>query len=149
MNVGERTNIAGSRKFARLIALGDYESALQVAAEQIENGASIIDINMDDSMLDGTIEMEKFVRWIQNGPAVAKSALMIDSSHWDTILAGLKNAQGKCIVNSISLKDGESKFIAKAREIHRLGAAVVVMAFDEEGQATTYSRTTDNLKVML
>ncbi len=140
MNVGERTNVAGSRKFARLIASGDYESALQVAADQIENGASIIDINMDDAMLDSTVEMEKFVRWTQNDPAVAKAALMIDSSHWDTILAGLKNAQGKCIVNSISLKDGEDLFISKAREIHRLGAAVVVMAFDEEGQATTYSR---------
>ncbi len=140
MNVGERTNVAGSRKFARLIASGDYESALQVAADQIENGASIIDINMDDAMLDSTVEMEKFVRWTQNDPAVAKAALMIDSSHWETILAGLKNAQGKCIVNSISLKDGEEKFMAKAREIHRLGAAVVVMAFDEEGQATTYSR---------
>ncbi len=140
VNVGERTNVAGSRKFARLIASGDYESALQVAADQIENGASIIDINMDDAMLDSRVEMEKFVRWTQNDPAVAKAALMIDSSHWETVLAGLKNAQGKCIVNSISLKDGEEQFMAKAREIHRLGAAVVVMAFDEEGQATTYSR---------
>ncbi len=139
-NVGERTNVAGSRKFARLIAFGDYESALQIAAGQIENGAEIIDINMDDAMLDSTAEMEKFVRWIQNDPAVAKAALMIDSSHWETILAGLKNAQGRCIVNSISLKDGEASFMEKAREIHRLGAAVVVMAFDEEGQATTYDR---------
>ncbi len=139
-NVGERTNVAGSRKFARLIASGDYESALQIAAGQIENGAEIIDINMDDAMLDSTAEMEKFVRWTQNDPAVAKAALMIDSSHWETILAGLKNAQGKCIVNSISLKDGEAQFVEKAREINRLGAAVVVMAFDEEGQATTYER---------
>ncbi len=139
-NVGERNNVAGSKKFARLIAAGDYESALQIAADQIENGASIIDINMDDAMLDSAFEMEKFVRWTQNDPAVAKAALMIDSSHWDTILAGLKNAQGKCIVNSISLKDGQEQFMAKAREIHRLGAAMVVMAFDEEGQATTYSR---------
>ncbi len=138
-NVGERNNVAGSRKFARLIASGDYESALRIAADQIENGATIIDINMDDAMLDSTAEMEKFVRWIQNDPAVAKAALMIDSSHWETILAGLKNAQGKCIVNSISLKDGEEKFMEKAREIHRLGAAVVVMAFDEEGQATDYA----------
>ncbi len=140
MNVGERTNVAGSRKFARLIASGDYESALQVAADQIENGASIIDINMDDAMLDSAVEMEKFVRWIQNDPAVAKAALMIDSSHWDTVLAGLKSAQGKCIVNSISLKDGEAEFVRKAREILRLGAAVVVMAFDEDGQATDYER---------
>ncbi len=139
-NVGERTNVAGSRKFARLIASGEYESALQVAAEQIENGALIIDINMDDAMLDSSVEMEKFVRWIQNDPAVAKAALMIDSSRWETVLAGLKNAQGRCIVNSISLKDGEEQFAAKAREIHRLGAAVVVMAFDEQGQATTYDR---------
>ncbi len=139
-NVGERTNVAGSRKFARLIASGDYETALQIAAQQIENGASIIDINMDDAMLDSTVEMEKFVRWTQNDPAVAKAALMIDSSHWETILAGLKNAQGKCIVNSISLKDGEASFLEKAREIRRLGAAVVVMAFDEEGQATSYER---------
>ncbi len=140
MNVGERNNVAGSRKFARLIASGDYESALQIAAGQIENGAAVIDINMDDAMLDSKAEMEKFVRWTQNDPAVAKAALMIDSSHWETILAGLKNAQGKCIVNSISLKDGESAFIEKAREIHRLGAAMVVMAFDEEGQATDYGR---------
>ncbi len=140
MNVGERTNVAGSRKFARLIASGDYESALQVAADQIDNGASIIDINMDDAMLDSAVEMEKFVRWTQNDPAVAKAALMIDSSHWETVLAGLKNAQGKCIVNSISLKDGEAAFLRKAREILKLGAAVVVMAFDEEGQATDYER---------
>ncbi len=139
-NVGERTNVAGSRKFARLVASGDYESALQIAADQIENGASIIDINMDDAMLDSTVEMEKFVRWTQNDPAVAKAALMIDSSHWETILAGLKSAQGKCVVNSISLKEGEAEFMSKAREIHRLGAAVVIMAFDEEGQATTYER---------
>ncbi len=139
-NVGERNNVAGSRKFARLIASGDYESALQIAADQIENGATIIDINMDDAMLDSTSEMEKFVRWTQNDPAVAKAALMIDSSHWETILAGLKNAQGKCIVNSISLKDGEASFIEKALEIHRLGGAMVIMAFDEEGQATTYDR---------
>ncbi len=139
-NVGERNNVAGSRKFARLIASGDYESALQIASDQIENGATVIDINMDDAMLDSTAEMEKFVRWTQNDPAVAKASLMIDSSHWDTILAGLKNAQGKSIVNSISLKDGEASFMEKAREIHRLGAAVVVMAFDEEGQATTYDR---------
>lgn len=139
-NVGERTNVAGSRRFAKLIAAGDYEAGLQIAAKQIEDGASIIDINMDDAMLDSTREMERFVRYISNDPAVAKAALMIDSSHWDTILAGLKNAQGKCIVNSISLKEGEEKFIEKARAIKSFGAAMVVMAFDEEGQATTYER---------
>ena len=138
--IGERTNVAGSRKFARLVAAGDYDAALEVAANQIEGGADIIDINMDDAMLDGPVAMETFVRTLQNDPAVAKAALMIDSSHWECILAGLKNAQGKCIVNSISLKDGEEAFLAKAREIHRLGAAMVVMAFDEEGQATTYER---------
>ena len=138
--IGERTNVAGSRKFARLVAAGDYDAALEVAAGQIEGGADIIDINMDDAMLDGPVAMETFVRTLQNDPAVAKAALMIDSSHWECILAGLKNAQGKCIVNSISLKDGEEAFLAKAREIHRLGAAMVVMAFDETGQATTYEK---------
>ena len=139
-NVGERTNVAGSRKFARLIAEGKYDEALQIAARQIEDGATIIDINMDDAMLDSTKEMERFVRCISNDPAVAKAALMIDSSHWETILAGLKNAQGKCIVNSISLKEGPEEFVRKAKAIKALGAAMVVMAFDEEGQATTYDR---------
>ena len=139
-NIGERTNVAGSRKFARLIAAGDYEAALQIAADQIAGGARIIDINMDDAMLDSAKEMETFVRHISGDPAVAKAALMIDSSDWNTILAGLKNAQGKCIVNSISLKEGEETFLRKAREIRRLGAAMVVMAFDEQGQATTYER---------
>ena len=140
INVGERTNVAGSRKFARLIAEGNYDEGLLIAAKQIEDGARIIDINMDDALLDSTVEMEKFVRHISNDPAVAKAALMIDSSHWETILAGLKNAQGKCIVNSISLKEGPEAFVEKARIIRSLGAAVVVMAFDEEGQATTYDR---------
>ena len=139
-NVGERTNVAGSRKFARLISEGKYDEALQIAAKQIEDGATIIDINMDDAMLDSKREMERFVRYISNDPAVAKAALMIDSSHWETILAGLKNAQGKCIVNSISLKEGPEKFLEKAKAIKELGAAVVVMAFDEEGQATTFDR---------
>lgn len=139
-NVGERTNVAGSRKFARLISEGRYDEGLQIAARQIEDGASIIDINMDDAMLDSTKEMERFVRHISNDPAVARAALMIDSSHWETISAGLKNAQGKCIVNSISLKEGEESFIEKARSIKALGAAMVVMAFDEKGQATTYDR---------
>lgn len=139
-NVGERTNVAGSRKFAKLIAAGNYETGLQIAAGQIENGASIIDINMDDAMLDSRLEMEKFLRYVSNDPAVAKAAIMIDSSHWETLVTGLKNAQGKCIVNSISLKEGEEIFIEKAREIKALGAAIIVIAFDEEGQATTYDR---------
>lgn len=139
-NVGERTNVAGSRKFAKLIAAGDYETGLQIAAGQIENGASIIDINMDDAMLDSRLKMEKFLRYVSNDPAVAKAAIMIDSSHWETLVTGLKNAQGKCIVNSISLKEGEEIFIEKAREIKALGAAIIVIAFDENGQATTYNR---------
>lgn len=139
-NVGERTNVAGSRKFAKLIAAGDYETGLQIAAGQIENGAGIIDINMDDAMLDSRLEMEKFLRYVSNDPAVAKAAIMIDSSHWETLVTGLKNAQGKCIVNSISLKEGEEIFIEKARELKALGAAIIVIAFDEEGQATTYDR---------
>ena len=139
-NVGERTNVAGSRKFARLIAEGDYDTALHIAAGQIESGASVIDVNMDDAMLDSTAQMECFLRHISNDPAVAKAAIMVDSSHWETVLAGLKNAQGKCIVNSISLKEGEEAFLQKAREIKALGAAVIVMAFDEEGQATVYDR---------
>ena len=141
--IGERTNVAGSRKFARLIAAEDYATALQVAAGQIEGGASVIDINMDDAMLDGPAAMERFVRQIQNDPSVARAALMIDSSNWDCILAGLKNAQGKCIVNSVSLKEGAARFLEKARQIRDLGAAMVVMAFDEEGQATTYERKID------
>ncbi len=139
-NIGERTNVAGSRKFARLIAEKKYDEALSVARQQIEGGASIIDINMDDAMLDSRQEMQTFCRYISNDPAVGRAVLMIDSSDWPTVLAGLKNAQGKCIVNSISLKNGEEDFLNKARELRQLGAAVVVMAFDEEGQATTYER---------
>jgi 5-methyltetrahydrofolate--homocysteine methyltransferase len=139
-NVGERTNVAGSRKFARLIAEKKYDEALCVARNQIEGGAQIIDINMDDAMLDSQEEMLTFCRYIANDPGVSRAVLMIDSSDWSTVLAGLKNAQGKCIVNSISLKNGEEDFLLKACELRRLGAAVVVMAFDEEGQATTYER---------
>ena len=140
INVGERTNVAGSRKFARLIAEKKYDEAMSVARNQIDGGASVIDINMDDAMLDSRQEMQTFVRYTANDPAIARSVLMIDSSDWPTVESGLKNAQGKCIVNSISLKGGEDDFLTKAREVHRLGSAVVVMAFDEEGQATTYQR---------
>ena len=139
-NIGERTNVAGSKKFARLINEKKYEEAARVARKQIEDGSSIIDINMDDAMLDSTLEMETFIRYISNDPDITKAAFMIDSSNWDTIIAGLKNSQGKCIVNSISLKEGETEFLNKAKEIKRLGAAVIVMAFDEKGQATTYKR---------
>lgn len=139
-NIGERNNVAGSRKFARLIAEHNYEEALQIAKEQIDNGSMVIDINMDDAMLDSRAEMRNYVRYIVSEPRVARAALVIDSSSWDTITEALKNAPGKCIVNSISLKDGENAFIDKARELRRLGAAVIVMAFDENGQATTYDR---------
>lgn len=139
-NIGERTNVAGSRKFARLIAGGQYEEALQVAAAQIEGGANIIDINMDDAMLDSTLQMRTFLRYAASDPAVAKAAVMIDSSHFGTIVEGLKNVPGKAIVNSISLKDGEEEFVRRAGIIRSFGAAVVVMAFDEQGQATTFSR---------
>lgn len=142
INVGERTNVAGSAKFAKLIHAASYEEAASVARKQIDDGASVIDINMDDAMLNSAEEMANFIRFISNDPDIAKAALMIDSSDWNTILAGLKNAQGKCIVNSISLKEGETEFLRKAAEIRRLGAAVVVMAFDEEGQAVTYERKT-------
>ncbi|MBO7544793.1 MAG: methionine synthase [Bacteroidales bacterium] len=138
--VGERTNVAGSRRFRRLISEGAFSEALSIAEGQISAGANVIDINFDDAMLDASAEMERFVRFISSEPSIAKAALMIDSSHWEAVLAGLKNAQGKCIVNSISLKDGEEEFLRKAREIHALGAAMVVMAFDENGQAVDYER---------
>ena len=139
-NIGERTNVAGSRKFARLIAADQYDEALAIAAAQIEGGASVIDINMDDPMVDPSEKMRVFLRHISGEPDIARAAVMIDSSHWDTILEGLKNSPGKCIVNSISLKEGEAEFLRKAREIHALGGAMVVMAFDEEGQAVTLDR---------
>lgn len=141
-NIGERTNVAGSRKFARLIEEENFAEALAVAAAQIEGGADIIDINMDDPMLDSTSAMRKFFRHISSEPAVAKAAIMIDSSRWDTIVEGLKNTQGKSIVNSISLKEGEEEFLRKARTIRDFGAAMVVMAFDEEGQAVSFDRKT-------
>ncbi|MDR1680232.1 MAG: methionine synthase [Prevotellaceae bacterium] len=141
-NIGERANVAGSAKFARLIREKQYAEAADIARRQIDDGAPIIDINMDDAMLDGAAEMETFVRLIAGEPDIAKAALMIDSSNWDAILAGLKNAPGKCIVNSISLKEGEAAFLEKARELRALGAAVVVMAFDEQGQAVDWERKT-------
>ena len=142
-NVGERTNVSGSRKFARLIAEDKFDEALNVAAGQIEGGAGIIDINMDDALLDGPRCMQDFVRSIQMERSVATAALMIDSSSFETLLSGLKNAQGKCIVNSISLKDGEKEFLRRAAEVRSLGAAAVVMAFDEKGQAVTFERKTE------
>ena len=140
--IGERTNVAGSRKFARLMAEGNYPEAAEVAAAQVRGGADIIDISMDDPLLDSQASLTAFLRYIAAEPDIARAAVMIDSSHWDTVTAGLRNTQGRCIVNSISLKDGEEEFVRKALEIRRLGAAVVVMAFDEEGQATSFERKT-------
>ncbi len=140
INVGERTNVAGSAKFAKLIRAKEYAQAADIARKQIEDGATIIDINMDDAMLDSAHEMATFIRYISNDPDIAKVPFMIDSSDWNTILAGLKNSTGKCIVNSLSLKEGEEEFVRKAKEIYLLGAAVIVMAFDEQGQAVTYER---------
>ncbi|MPL99795.1 Methionine synthase [bioreactor metagenome] len=138
INIGERTNVAGSKKFARLIREKKYEEALSVAREQFENGAQVIDVNLDDSLLDAEKEMTLFLDYLSSDPDVARLPVMIDSSRWNVIEAGLKCLQGKAIVNSISLKDGEEIFLQRAETIRRFGAAVVVMAFDEEGQATTF-----------
>lgn len=140
VNVGERTNVAGSAKFARLIREKDYAHAAEIARRQIEDGATIIDINMDDAMLNGPEEMGTFLRYISNDPDIAKVPFMIDSSNWETILAGLHNCPGKGIVNSVSLKEGEEEFLRKASQIRALGAAIIVMAFDEQGQAVTFER---------
>ncbi|HQU71709.1 MAG TPA: methionine synthase, partial [Calditrichia bacterium] len=140
VNVGERCNVTGSRRFARLVVEGDYESALAVARQQVENGAQVLDINMDEGMLDSEAAMETFVRLIGSEPDIARLPLMLDSSKWSVIEAGLRNAQGKCIVNSISLKEGEKLFLEHATLAHRYGAAVIVMAFDEQGQADTTER---------
>ncbi len=143
INVGERTNVTGSRKFARLIREGNYEEALTVALQQVENGAQIIDVNMDDALLDGVAAMTTFLNLVQAEPSIAKVPIMIDSSKFDIIEAGLKCVQGKCIVNSISLKEGEHSFKQQAKICQRYGAAVVVMAFDEKGQADTLERRID------
>ena len=139
-NVGERCNVAGSRKFLRLINEKNYEEALAIARKQVEDGALVLDINMDDALLDAKEEMVHFVNLIASEPDIAAVPLMIDSSDWNVIEAGLKCIQGKCIVNSISLKEGEEVFVSHARTIKRFGSAVVVMCFDEKGQATTYDR---------
>ena len=139
-NVGERCNVAGSRKFLRLIKEKSYEEALQIARKQVDDGALVIDINMDDGLLDARQEMVTFLNLIAAEPDIARVPVMIDSSKWDVIVAGLKCVQGKSIVNSISLKEGEDIFVQHARDVKRLGAAVVVMCFDEQGQATSYGR---------
>jgi 5-methyltetrahydrofolate--homocysteine methyltransferase len=140
VNVGERTNVTGSKKFARLIKDGAYEEALSVARQQVENGAQVLDVNMDDALLDGVQAMTTFLNLVQSEPDIAKIPIMIDSSKFEIIEAGLKCVQGKCIVNSISLKEGEEKFIQQALICKKFGAAVIVMAFDEVGQADTKER---------
>ena len=146
VNVGERTNVTGSKMFARLILNGNYAEAVSVARQQVENGAQIIDINMDEAMLDSQAAMTKFVNLLASEPDISRVPLMIDSSKWDVIEAGLKCVQGKAVVNSISLKEGESSFIKYAQLVKRYGAAAVVMAFDEKGQADTFKRKTEICK---
>ncbi len=142
INIGERTNVAGSKKFARLIREKRYEEAIEVARQQVENGAQIIDICMDDAMIDAKEAMVKFLNILMSDPDIARVPVMIDSSKWEVIEAGLKCLQGKAIVNSISLKEGEDLFLEHAKKLKKFGAAAVVMAFDEEGQATTFERKT-------
>ena len=140
VNIGERTNVTGSPVFAKLVLAGDYEKAVSVARQQVEGGAQIIDVNMDEGMLDSKAAMEKFLRLIAGESEIARVPVMVDSSRWEVIEAGLKCLQGKGIVNSLSMKEGEEKFIAQAKLVRRYGAAVIVMAFDERGQADTYER---------
>jgi 5-methyltetrahydrofolate--homocysteine methyltransferase len=140
VNVGERTNVTGSKKFLRLIEEDKYSEALEVARDQVEGGAQIIDINMDEGMIDGVEAMTKFLNLIASEPDISRVPIMIDSSKWEIIEAGLKTVQGKCVVNSISLKEGEEEFVSHAKLIKRYGAAVIVMAFDEIGQADNLDR---------
>jgi 5-methyltetrahydrofolate--homocysteine methyltransferase len=142
VNVGERTNITGSARFRTLIKDGDYDTALTVAAQQVESGAQVIDVNMDEGMIDGVAAMDRFLKLIAAEPDICRVPVMVDSSKWEVLEAGLKNVQGKAIVNSISLKEGEEKFLAQARLCRKYGAAVVVMAFDEDGQADSVQRRT-------
>src|SRR6516225_9599615 len=137
--IGERTNVAGSPKFAKLIKQGKYEEAVSVARQQVENGANVLDICMDEGMIDGVPAMTRYLQLLASEPEVAKVPFMVDSSKWEVIEAGLKCLQGKGIVNSISLKEGEEQFRRSARTVLKYGAAVVVMAFDEQGQAATYA----------
>ena len=140
VNVGERTNVTGSRRFLRLIEQGDYTTSIEIAREQVEGGAQILDVNMDEGMIDGVKAMTKFLNLIAAEPDISRIPIMIDSSKWEIIEAGLKVVQGKCVVNSISLKEGEENFIKQAKTIRRYGAAVIIMAFDEDGQADTLER---------
>jgi 5-methyltetrahydrofolate--homocysteine methyltransferase len=142
VNIGERTNVTGSRRFARLILSGDYDAALSVAREQVEGGAQLIDVNMDEGMLDGAAAMEKFLRLAASEPDISRVPVVVDSSKWEVIERGLQNVQGKGVVNSISMKEGEEAFLEQARRVRAYGAAVIVMAFDEKGQADTLERRT-------
>src|ERR1700693_1422776 len=146
VNVGERTNVTGSRAFAKLVLSGDYTGAVDVARQQVANGAQILDVNMDEAMLDSKAAMVRFLNLIASEPDISRVPIMIDSSKWEVIEAGLKCVQGKAIVNSISLKEGEEAFRHHATLIRRYGAAAVVMAFDEDGQADTYERKTQICK---
>src|SRR5204862_2429741 len=136
--VGERTNITGSPKFSKLILAGDFEAALAVARQQVKGGANILDVNMDEGMIDSEASMTKFLHLIGSEPEIARVPMMIDSSKWSVIEAGLKCVQGKPVVNSISLKNGEEEFLRQAAMVRRYGAAMIVMAFDETGQADNY-----------
>jgi 5-methyltetrahydrofolate--homocysteine methyltransferase len=140
VNIGERTNVTGSARFKRLIMEEAYDTALEVARDQVDGGAQIIDINMDEGMLDATAAMESYMKLVASEPDIARVPVMVDSSKWDAMIAGVKCIQGKSVVNSISLKEGEAPFLAQAAELRRHGAAVVIMAFDEQGQADTYER---------
>ncbi len=140
VNIGERTNVTGSARFKQLVMAGDYDTAVEVARSQVENGAQVIDVNMDEGLLDAELAMTTFLKLISAEPDIARVPLMIDSSRWDVIEAGLKCVSGKPIVNSISMKEGEEPFLAHARKCMDYGAAVVVMAFDEQGQADTKER---------
>ena len=140
VNVGERTNVTGSKKFLRLIEQKKYSEALEIARDQVEGGAQILDVNMDEGLIDGVEAMTTFLNLIASEPDISKIPIMIDSSKWEIIEAGLKTVQGKGVVNSISLKEGEEEFIKYAKLIRRYGAAVIVMAFDEKGQADNYER---------
>src|SRR5512134_1192361 len=142
VNIGERTNVTGSKAFARMILAGEFEAALAVARQQVENGAQIIDVNMDEAMLDSKAAMVRFLNLMAGEPEIARVPVMIDSSKWSVIEAGLQCIQGKGIVNSISLKEGGAEFRRQATLVRRYGAAAVVMAFDEKGQADTFERKT-------
>src|SRR5215469_5221171 len=140
VNVGERTNVTGSRAFAKLILAGDFAGAVEIARQQVANGGQMIDVNMDEAMLDSKAAMVRFLNLIASEPDIARVPVMIDSSKWEVIEAGLKCVQGKSVVNSISLKEGEAEFLRQAKLVRRYGAAAVVMSFDEKGQADSYER---------